>query len=142
MLDPIRWRVHLAASPGAVYDMLATGDGRARFWAESAEESEGQIHFVFPNGRTLSSPIEESIPARKLSLRYFGGSLTTFAIDSDGRGGTDLTLIDEGVSPEDAVETLAGWVSVLLTLKAAADHGVDLRNHDPERSWDQGFVDN
>jgi hypothetical protein len=36
----------------------------------------------------------------------------------------------------------AGWVSVLLALKAAVDFGVDLRNHDPERTWSTGFVDN
>ena len=39
-------------------------------------------------------------------------------------------------------ENRAGWVSVLLTLKAAADFGVDLRNHDPTRTWDQDFADN
>jgi len=37
---------------------------------------------------------------------------------------------------------LAGWVSVLMALKAAVDHGVDLRNHDPQRTWDQGYADN
>jgi hypothetical protein len=36
----------------------------------------------------------------------------------------------------------AGWVSVLLGLKAAADHGVDLRNHDAARTWSQGYCDN
>jgi hypothetical protein len=29
-----------------------------------------------------------------------------------------------------------------MALKAAADFGVDLRSHDPARTWDQGFVDN
>jgi hypothetical protein len=33
-------------------------------------------------------------------------------------------------------------VSVLLALKAAADFGVDLRNHDPARTWWQGYCDN
>jgi hypothetical protein len=30
---------------------------------------------------------------------------------------------------------------VLFPFKAAADFGVDLRNHDPSRSWDQGYAD-
>jgi len=34
------------------------------------------------------------------------------------------------------------WVSVLMNLKARADHGVDLRNHDPARTWTKGYVDN
>jgi len=29
-----------------------------------------------------------------------------------------------------------------MALKAAHDFGVDLRNHDPELTWDQGYVDN
>jgi hypothetical protein len=36
---------------------------------------------------------------------------------------------------------MAGWVSVLLALKAAADFRVDLRSHDPQRTWSQGYAD-
>ena len=39
-------------------------------------------------------------------------------------------------------KVIAGWVSVLLTLKAAIDFDVDIRNHDPKRTWDQGYADN
>ena len=63
-------------------------------------------------------------------------------LEDDGAGGTDLTLTDEGVPEADHAEVLAGWVSVLMALKAAVDFGVDLRNHDPARSWDQGYADN
>ena len=75
------------------------------------------------------------------AVEYFG-SVTTFELTQDGRGGTDLTLTAAGVPPADRVEMTAGWVSVLLALKAAVDSGVDLRNHDPARTWDQGFADN
>jgi predicted nucleic acid-binding Zn ribbon protein len=33
-------------------------------------------------------------------------------------------------------------VSVLMALKAAVDFSVDLRNHDPDRTWDHGYVEN
>ena len=39
-------------------------------------------------------------------------------------------------------EVTAGWVSVLLAMKAAVDYGVDLRNHDETRTWSSGFADN
>jgi hypothetical protein len=29
-----------------------------------------------------------------------------------------------------------------MALKAAADFGVDLRNHDRQRTWEQGYVEN
>ncbi len=142
--DPgvIRWRVHLSSPRERVYTALATGLGRASFWAESAVEQGGVIHFVFPNGLTWEAVILEAIPHQKYSVRYYGGSTATFLLEDDGRGGTDLTLTDRDVPPADRTEVIAGWVSVLMALKAAVDFGVDLRAHDPDRHWDSGYVEN
>jgi uncharacterized protein YndB with AHSA1/START domain len=140
--QPIRWQLHLKSSPEHVYDLLATDAGRARFWAESATERDGEIEFVFPNGLTWRGAILIAEPPCRYGVRYFGGSITTFSLDPDGDGGTDLTIIDAGVPAGDWQETHAGWLSVLLAIKAAADFGIDLRNHDPNRTWDQGYVDN
>lgn len=142
--DPntIHWRLHLRSPRTAVYRALATDAGRARFWAESAVESAGVIHFVFPNGVEWDARVLSAEPPHEYSVRYYGNSETTFLLADDGNGGTDLTLTDRGVPPEDRVEVTAGWVSVLLALKAFVDFGVDLRTHDPTRTWDQGFVEN
>ena len=59
----------------------------------------------------------------------------------DGATGTDLTLVNTGVAEQDFAEVHAGWLNVLLPLKAAADFGVDLRSHDPRRTWRERFVD-
>jgi len=48
-LNVIRWKLHLKSSPQDVYQLLSTNEGRARFWAESAIEQDGMIHFMFPN---------------------------------------------------------------------------------------------
>lgn len=138
----IRWRLHLRASPEQVYALLATAAGRARFWAESAAEHDGAIDFVFPGGQTWRGRILAQQPPDRFSVEYYGGSRATFDLAADGAGGTDLTLTDAGVPEADRAEVTAGWVSVLLALKAAADFSVDLRNHDPARAWDAGFVDN
>ncbi len=135
-------RLHLASSPERVYDMLATDAGRARFWAESAAEVEGVIDFVFPGGLTWRGEILERVPPWLFVVRYYGGSRTTFRLRADVVGGTDLDLVDEEVGPMDVLEARPGWVSVLLALKAAADFGVDLRNHDPARTWAEGFCGN
>ena len=37
---------------------------------------------------------------------------------------------------------IAGWVSVLMAMKAYVDHGVDLRNHNENRVWSNGYADN
>jgi uncharacterized protein YndB with AHSA1/START domain len=140
--DPeiIRWRLHLVAAPEQVYRFLATDEGRACFWAESALERGGVIEFIFPNGQTWAGRILEAAPSRRFSVEYLG-SVATFELAEDGAG-TDLTLTDAGVQPQDRGEVIAGWVSVLLALKAAIDFGVDLRTHDPDRTWDQGFAEN
>jgi len=138
----VLWRLHLASSPERVYDMLATDAGRARFWAESAAEVEGVIGFVFPGGLRWCGEILERVPPRPFAVRYYGGSRTTFRLRAGAVGGTDLDLVDEEVGPMDVLEARPGWVSVLLALKATADFGVDLRNHDPARTWAEGFCDN
>jgi hypothetical protein len=78
--------------------------------------------------------------ARTAKLR--AALAATFTLSDGGQGGTDLTLTDTGVPAQDRAEVTTGWVSVLLALKAAADFGADLRNHDPARSWEQGYVEN
>lgn len=91
---------------------------------------------------TWSARVVAEEPPRRFGIEYLGGTRTTFVLEPDGAGGTDLTLTDEHVAPEHREDVFAGWVSVLLALKAAVEHGIDLRNHDADRTWDQGFVDN
>ncbi|MDP9370097.1 MAG: SRPBCC domain-containing protein [Chloroflexota bacterium] len=142
--DPhaLRWRVHLISPPGQVHAVLMTDLGRAHFWAESVWEEDGLITWVFPGGQTWRGEVLENVPPRRFAVRYVGGSVATFDLADDGSGGTDLTLTDAGVPAEHRAEVAAGWVSVLLGLKAAVDFGIDLRNHDPARTWAQGYVDN
>jgi hypothetical protein len=138
----IRWRLHLRSSPQAVYQKLSTDEGRASFWAESSVEQDGVIHFVFPNQAEWTGRILEKTLPYKFKVEYYGGSLTSFELKPDGSGGTDLTLTDRGVLEEDKTEVIAGWVSILMALKASVDFGIDLRNHDLKRTWDEGYVEN
>jgi hypothetical protein len=132
----IRWRLHLASAPHQVHAMLAAGEGRARFWAETADERDGVVTFHFPNGWVHDARVLASEAPVLFELDYFGVP-ARFELEPDGAGGTDLTLTHGHDDPD----TRPGWICVLLALKAAVDFGVDLRNHDPTRSWDQGFVD-
>jgi uncharacterized protein YndB with AHSA1/START domain len=140
-VSEIRWRIHLTSPPEAVYEVLATDAGRARFWAESAVERDGEIEFEFANGMRWRGAVVEAEPKRRFAVEYFGGSRASFELEADGREGTDLTLVETGVPHEWEAENRAGWISVLLALKAAVDFGVDLRNHDTRRTWSQGYCD-
>lgn len=142
--DPNRicWRLHLRSPVGKVYQALSTDAGRASFWAESAVEREGVIHFIFPNQITWDGQILQAVPPRRYTVRYYGNSTAEFGLEEDGQGGTLLTLTDTGVPAEDRSEVTAGWVSVLMVLKAAVDFGIDLRGHDTQRHWDHGYAEN
>ena len=132
----------MKSPPQAVFEKLSTDVGRVSFWAESAVEQHGVIDFEFPNQAEWKGRILENVPPEKFQVEYYGGSITTFELNPDGSGGTDLTLTDQGVPEADRTEVIAGWVSVLMALKASVDFGIDLRNHDPKRTWDEGFVEN
>ena len=66
--DTIRWHIHLRSSPERVYEVLSTGEGRARFWASSAPERDGVIHFTFPNRTTHRGRVLEEEPPTCFAL--------------------------------------------------------------------------
>ena len=136
---PIDWRVNFASAPAKVWSAWTTDEGRAAFWAERSASVERGFDLSFLNGETMRVEIVEAKAEERLVFRYFGGSTVTLDLAPDGRGGCDLRLRESGA--DDPLGNLAGWVSVLLACKAAVDLGVDLRSHDPGRSWDEGFVD-
>ena len=138
--DPIRWRLHLAVPPERVFAALDSNEGRAAFWAESAVAVDGHIEFRFANGQTCKSRVLERRPPHVFALDYFGGP-ARFELTPDGTSGTDLLLTPDGIGADEWNETHAGWLNALLPLKAWVTHGVDLRNHDPARSWDRGYAD-
>ena len=132
--------MHLSVSMERVYEVLDSAEGRAAFWAESAVERDGAIHFRFINGETYDSKVVARRPPHEWAIEYFGG-VACFELTPDGSGGTDLLLTHEGLAPAEWAETHAGWLNVLFPLKAWLVHGVDLRNHDPRRTWKEGYAD-
>lgn len=98
------------------------------------------LHFI--NGQSLDVELVEAVRPHRLVLRYFGGSTVSVTFTDDGQGGCDLHLVEQDVPRGGHLDNYAGWVSVLLAFKAGLDFGVDLRSHDPSRTWNQRFLDN
>lgn len=132
--------MHIPLPPQHVFTVLDSDSGRAAFWAESAAEVDGHIDFRFANGYRWKGTILERQPPSLFVVDYFGGP-ARFELAPDGDGGTDLLLTHELQDAGEWNEIHAGWLNVLFPLKAWVVHGVDLRNHDPERSWDAGYAD-
>ena len=124
-----------------MFDALATEAGRTGYWAESAPELDGRITFNFLDFEAYTGQVLRSERPREFAVEYFD-SVVQFTLESDSHGGTDLSLLATRVSESMRMEMAAGWVSVLMAMKAAVDFGVDLRNHDASRTWKQGYADN
>ena len=137
---PIRWRMHIAVDPVRVFAALDSDEGRAAFWAEAATENDGHIDFKFINGYEYQSRVLRRESPNLFEIEYFGG-VARFELEPDGVGGTELLLTHENMGNDGWNEVHAGWLNVLFPLKAWLLHSVDLRNHDPKRSWNQGYAD-
>lgn len=137
----IRWKVHFNSRPEEVFEALATDAGRACFWAEAATEVDGVITFNILNYEPFSGRILLRREPSVFKIEYYG-TIVEFSLSSDGGNGTDLCLVATEVDESIRMEMIAGWVSVLMAMKAAVDHNVDLRNHDKSRAWGNGFLDN
>lgn len=130
----MQWKVFCRSGPGDVYRALSTPDGRVRFWAQSTQTPDGVIEFVLPDGRSDKCQLERAVPDQLYQVRYFGRTVT-FTLVAGESGGTELTMASDRTDAEaDAV-----YVSLLLRLKASVDFGVDLRNHDTDRTT--GYAD-
>jgi uncharacterized protein YndB with AHSA1/START domain len=144
--EHINVNVKLSANQSRVWQALTTPSGITSWWSERAEiqpTDGGLLRLLFPNRRMLDSKVIQIRPESSMSFVYFGGTRAAFTVEAHPEGGTVVNLHDTGFSTqEDYAETLAGWTSVLLALKAYLDFGVDLRNHTPAFNWEHGFVDN
>jgi uncharacterized protein YndB with AHSA1/START domain len=137
----IRWKMHFISPIGKVFSALSTDEGRSRYWAEAAPEINGKVTFNILGYEPFSGKVLKMHPPSLFKLEYFG-TIVEFSLKDDGNGGTDLSLVATNVDESIRMEMVAGWVSVLMAMKAAVDHSVDLRNHDEARTWGEGYADN
>lgn len=137
----IDWKLHFQSPPEQVFLALSTDSGRSNFWAESTHENNGCITFHILNYQPYTGKIITSAAPEQFTLEYFG-TIADFRLQSDSSGGTELSLHATEVPESQRTEMIAGWVSVLMAMKAYVDHGVDLRNHNENRVWSNGYADN
>jgi uncharacterized protein YndB with AHSA1/START domain len=138
--NQINWKVHFSSPIEKVFEALTTDEGRKKFWAESTNEKDGYIEFTFLDYPIYRSKILAREPYHLFSIEYFGTEVN-FRL-TPVKDGTDLWLTALTNDENARQEMTAGWVSVLMAMKAAVDFGIDLRNHNAERTWDKGYLDN
>ena len=138
-LKTVSWRILCPADIEDVFDLLATDSGRCRFWCETSRTNGRNVIMTFPNGEESEVELISVERPSSIAMLYFGAR-TRFEL-SHIDGGCVVKLEAE-VPQIEFDEVNAGWVSVLMNLKAAAGFGIDLRNHNARFCWANGFADN
>jgi len=85
--------------------------------------------------------VDEKSRRKKFAFELLDDSKVVFDLEPDGTGGTDLTMTNSGLPERDIQDMTPGWVGILMNLEAVADHSVDLRHRDPNRSWEKGYIE-
>ncbi|MFC0626357.1 SRPBCC family protein [Kribbella deserti] len=139
--DTVSWKVHFRSAPSEVYRAVSTPLGRSRFWALSANQTDGVIQFVQSDQTECTGRILDDVKNELYSVEYFGWVVTFSLASTEGTPGTILTMTCTGLKEAERMEAAAFWVSTLLRMKASVDFGVDLRTLDPELTWQTGFAE-
>jgi uncharacterized protein YndB with AHSA1/START domain len=134
------WRMSLASPPERVFELLDTDAGRERFWALRSHAVAGGFELEFPGGLQGRVEVLDRQAPTRLAIRYFG-SEAELELKPRGDGGCLFGVTCRCDDPDAWLQFYPGWVSWLLTLKAAADFDVDLRNGAPGRAWEHRYVD-
>jgi len=133
------WKINLSSSPQKVFSFWTTDEGREEFWAEKSIKDDNFFNIMFFDGSTTEVlVISEKMP--KIEL-IFLRTILTITLNDDGNGGTDLLLNNKNIPAEDYESLSNKWISTLLNLKAVCDFGVDLRNKDNTKNYDNGYID-
>jgi uncharacterized protein YndB with AHSA1/START domain len=138
--SPFVWRLSLTSPPEEVFELLDTDTGRERFWALSSRTVPGGFELEFPGGVEERVEVLDRQAPTRLAIRYFGSEVELDLTQAED-GGCLFRVTCRCDDPAAWLQFYPGWVSWLLTLKAAADFDVDLRNGAPGRAWEQRYVD-
>lgn len=105
----------------------------------------GTISLKWLAGDTLDREITQFNLNRKLAFPFGDGGEVVTVTFRKVAGGTICSLCQSGMkkSPKGRVMhtgCMQGWTFFLTNLKSYLEQGIDLRSHDPKRSYRQNYV--
>lgn len=133
------WKMHLKSSPEEVFQYLTTDEGREAFWAYKSIQRDNSFELTHYDGS-----ICEVLTISKTKLKFefiYNRTIVAINLIDDGNGGTELLLNNKNIQDDDYEKVSNKWISTLLSLKAACDFKIDIRNQDPSKSYDIGYID-
>lgn len=142
-------KIEIAAPPERVFEAWTTAEQLSGWFTVTTEfepRKGGRIYFEWLGGDRFETTVTE-IKKNKLVVFPFGSSGEQVRVKiRKSKGGTICTLEQSNMktSPKHKVGMhlgcKVGWTFFLTNLKAWLEHGVDLRSHDRQKSYANGYL--
>ncbi|MEW5794736.1 MAG: SRPBCC domain-containing protein [Candidatus Zixiibacteriota bacterium] len=142
-------KIEIQASPERVFKAWTEPKTIVKWFVVKAEmepRRNGRLQWEWLAGDKLDARIIDIKKPGKFVFPFGSkGEKVAVTIRKQRRGSlVELHQYDMKASPRDRVQMhlgcREGWAFFLSNLKAFLEHGVDLRSHDPAKSYRQGFV--
>lgn len=142
-------RIAISASPEKVFKAWTHGPTIAKWFSVKAKmepKKGGKVSFEWLGGDKMDDTVIAVTKNRKLVIPFgHKGEKVEVTIKKDGRGSIcELHQYDMKTSKKDKIHMhmgcKTGWVFFLTNLKSVLEKRIDLRSHDPKRSYTQHFV--
>ncbi|HWR82653.1 MAG TPA: SRPBCC domain-containing protein [Candidatus Deferrimicrobium sp.] len=142
-------KIEIGATPAQVFRAW-TDDKVVPKWftvkAKIEPRKNGRIHFEWLGGDVLDGRVIAITKNRRFVFPFGkGNEQVEVAITKSGRGSIcRLHQYGMKTTPKARWEMFVGckegWTFFLTNLKCYLEHGIDLRSHDPQKCYRQGFV--
>lgn len=142
-------KIEIAAPPERVYAAWTTAAEVEAWFSVRCEidaRAGGRLFYEWLGGDRLEANVIAARKNRELRIPFGPKGEEVRVVFTKIRGGTLCTLEQTGMrtSPKQKIEMhlgcKTGWVFFLTNLKAYLEHGLDLRSHDPRRSYRTGYL--
>ncbi len=142
-------RIAIKASPAKLFRAWTHAKTVSAWFTEKTEmvpKTGGRVYFEWAAGDKFETNFISVVKNRRI-IFPFGtkGEEVEVKFRKDGRGSIcELHQYNMPTSPKSKWEMhrgcLQGWTFFLANLKAYLEHGVDLRGHDPKKSYRQDYI--
>jgi len=142
-------RVFIAAKPEKVFAAWTNDRLVSKWFTEKTiiePRKGGRLYFEWLAGDKLETKIVAIVKNKKFVFPFGPGKVeVAVTFKKDGKG-TICELHQYGMKTDPKSKwnfhrgCIQGWTFFLTNLKAHLEHGLDLRSHDPNRSYRQDYV--
>ena len=142
-------KIAINASPEKVFRAWTDAKELSSWFTVKTEfeaKKNGRIHFEWLGGDKMDAKVISITKNRQVIIPFGGkGEKVKVVVKKDGKGAVcELYQYDMKTSEKDKTAMhmgcKQGWTFFLTNLKSYLEHGIDLRSHNPKRSYREHFI--